>query len=106
YDAFVEIEIGREATVQPPVLEVATTAEDSAAPAVTAPGPARRDATRVDRLPRVAVHAATDIGFRQFDFSYADPSKAPTQRNDREAGQVLAGAIIELWPTRLFDLGV
>jgi len=106
YDAFVEIEIGREATVQTPVIEVATTAEDSAAPAVTAPGPARSDATRVDRLPRVAVHAATDIGFRQFDFSYADPSKAPTQRNDRESGQVLAGAIIELWPTRLFDLGV
>ena len=40
-----------------------------------------------------------DVGFRQF--SYRNNTTPSTQRNDNEVGQVLAGPIVEVWPTTL-----
>ena len=47
--------------------------------------------------------AATDIGFRQF--TYSNNLTPSTQRDDREGGEVLTGAIVELWPATLLHLG-
>jgi hypothetical protein len=94
YDQFVEIEAGGEASVSAP-------AELAAPPpprlVAVAPRPART-------TPVVAVAGTMDIAFRQFTY---DNNRTPaTQRDDHEVGQLLAGPIIELWPTTLLDLGV
>lgn len=103
YDAFVEVEVDGEATVSPPrPTESAARPPADDAPAVAAaraPGPAPR------RSPELAVSVATDIGFRQFTFSYPSITVPATERNDRESGEVMTGAIVELWPATLLGLG-
>jgi hypothetical protein len=78
-----------------PPAPVARTEE----PAVTAtaPAPARRS-------PVIAAAGLLDVGFRQF--SYEGNATPQTQRNDREVGQVLTGATMELWPTTLAGIDV
>jgi hypothetical protein len=97
FDDFVEIEAGAEATVLVPTAPLAPTPADQPAVTATAPSAAHRS-------PAVAASAVIDIGFRQF--SYEGNTTPMTQRNGREAGQVLAGAILELWPTTLAGLSV
>ncbi|HEX8109051.1 MAG TPA: hypothetical protein VF516_15065, partial [Kofleriaceae bacterium] len=53
--------------------------------------------------PALAVAAATDIAFRQF--TYNNNLTPARQRDDREGGEVLTGATVELWPTTLLHLG-
>ncbi|HMG22693.1 MAG TPA: PEGA domain-containing protein [Kofleriaceae bacterium] len=104
YDAFVEIETDGEATVSPPAQAAAPEAA-GAPPAVAAERePPGRAPPR--QAPMLAVSAAADIGFRQFTFHYPNAGAAATARNDRESGQVMTGAIVELWPTTLFGLGL
>jgi hypothetical protein len=103
YDEFVEVEIDADATVS-----AARAAEPPPPPPVNpAPaGVAVREAPEGEpqRSPVLAVSAATDIGFRQF--TYLNNQTPATQRNDSEGGEVLTGAIVELWPTTLLHLGV
>jgi hypothetical protein len=95
YDQFLEIEVGGEATVlAAPAVEVAVRPEVIAAP-TPAPPP---------RTPIAAVSGLVDIGFRRF--RYHDNQTPATQRDDDEAGQVLTGPVIEVWPTTLLGLGV
>jgi hypothetical protein len=103
YDAFVEVEIGREASVslaavaaEPPPPRPAPEA-----PAIAAP---RTAPSSEPRRPELSVSAVTDIGFRQFSFHYPDRTANKSQQNDSEGGQVLTGAIVELWPTTLLGL--
>ena len=100
YDEFVEIEEGQEATVRPTVVASVAPAGILDGPAIAArqPAPAARTA------PAIAVTAAVDAGFRQF--SYHGNKTPALQRDDNEAGQVLIGPAIELWPTTLLGLGV
>jgi hypothetical protein len=103
YDDFVEIEAGREATVTPrPAVAEALPPPPKDEPAIetAAPSPvvpARR------RGPAIVATAAADIGFRQF--RYRNNTTPATQRDDKEAGQVLAGPIVEVWPATLLGLG-
>jgi len=102
YDDFVEIEAGRDATVTPPaVAEPAAAHPDGPALATTtvatAPSPPRR-------TPAIAVAGVMDFGARQF--TYSNNTTPATQRDNRESGQLLAGPVVELWPTTLLGLGV
>jgi hypothetical protein len=66
--------------------------------------PAAAEIRSARKAPAVAVTGTMDIAFRQFTY---DNNQTPaTQRNDHEAGQVLAGPILEVWPTTLLHLGV
>jgi hypothetical protein len=101
YDDFVEIETGRDATVTPTVAVAAEPAGgDEPAIAAVEPPAAPRDRS----APSVSVTLAVDAGFRQF--SYKGNTTPRDQRDDREAGQLLVGPIVELWPTRLLGLGL
>jgi len=103
YDGFVEVEIDGEATVTPTRVASAAPAAASDAPAVNA---AREPAAPPRTTPLIAIRAATDIGFRQFSFNYHAMNDPATEHNDREAGEVLTGAIVELWPATLLRLGM
>jgi hypothetical protein len=101
YDEFLEIEAGREATVAAVAIAAArpapqARAEIAATVHAQAPEPARRTA--------FAVTGVVDIGFRRF--RYDDNRTPATQRDDHESGQILAGPIIEVWPTTLLGLHV
>jgi hypothetical protein len=105
YDDFVEIEAGHDATAS----VVPGTKDGEPAPAPRASSEVSRIATierdsspAPRRAPAVAVAAVFDVGFRQFTFRN---NRTPrTQRDDREAGQLMAGPIVELWPTRVLGL--
>jgi len=97
YDQFVEIEAGNELTVSAGQLAAAPPA-----PAAVATAAPTRHAPRA--TPGFAVAGALDLGFRRF--RYSGNQTPATQRDDDEAGQVLAGPIIELWPTTLLGLDV
>lgn len=101
YDDFVEIEVGREATVTPAMASAATNLLDDV-PALTqtqvTPG-----ALGAPHAPVIAVTAAVDAGFRQF--TYKNNQSPLIQRDDTEAGQILIGPIVEVWPTALLGLG-
>jgi hypothetical protein len=101
YDEFVEVEVDAEATVSVP--RAAKLAPPSATPVRAVPDVREVPADEPRRSPVLAVSAATDIGFRQF--TYSNNRTPATQRDDQEGGQVLTGAIVELWPTTLLHLG-
>lgn len=105
YDDFVEIEAGHDATVTPraAAAEALPPPRDEPAISTTTAAPAPVPPSR-RRGPSVAVTGTMDVGFRQF--SYRRNATPVTQRNDREVGHVLAGPIVELWPTTLLGLGV
>lgn len=98
FDAFVEVETDGDALVSPSVAAPPAAAAPPALTASREPSGPPRDA------PRFTISAVTDIGFRQFTFSYRNQSDRSTQRNDRESGQVLAGAAVELRPTTLLGI--
>ncbi|TMQ10079.1 MAG: PEGA domain-containing protein [Deltaproteobacteria bacterium] len=104
-DEFVEVEIGGEVTVTPKPAAPAPPPPVIDTPAVTA---TQASAAPPRSTPAFAIAARTDIGFRQFDFSYPDstPGTKKTNDNDREVAEVLAGATVDLWPTTLLHLGV
>jgi len=104
YDDFVEIDAGHEATVTartaaaeppPPPRPRAPAISTTTAAPPPAPPPRRQG-------PSLAVIGAMDVGFRQF--SYRNNTTPATQRDDKEGGQILAGPVIELWPTTLLGL--
>ena len=100
YDDYVEIEIGREATVTPAVASAAPAPNlREAAPVITA----TQVAATTPGAPALAVTLAVDAGFRQF--TYKNNRSPAIQRDDTEAGQVLIGPIVELWPATLLGLG-
>jgi len=108
YDDFLEIEAGHEATVtartaaaEPPPPPRKRDPAISATTTTAAPAPAPR-ARR--RGPSFAVTGTMDVGFRQF--SYRNNTTPETQRDDQEGGQILAGPIVEVWPTTLLGLGI
>ena len=107
YDGNVEIEVGQEATVSPPpgAELAAARADDRPSVTVSAPAPGPRPSPRP---PSFSVGAMMDAGFRRFDYHNrgANPADIASQRDDRERGQLLAGPIVELWPTTLLGLGV
>lgn len=102
YDDFLEIEAGHETTA------AVGSGKGGGEPA---PAPREPDEPAVTRLDRpsaspvrragasVAVGVALDVGFRQFTFRNNQTPR--TQRDDREGGQLMAGPIVEVWPTRL-----
>jgi PEGA domain len=104
YDDFIEIEAGHEATVTSRTVVAEAPPppsrnEPAVAATVTAP------AARLRRAgPMIAVAGTMDVGFRQFH--YADNMSKALQRDNTEVGQVLAGPIVELWPTTLLGLGI
>lgn len=104
YDGFVEVEIGREASVSAPRLaaEPPPAHPQGESPALQAFQPAPAGAPR--RSPAIAVKAASDIAFRQFSFHHPGTATQVTQHDYREAGEVMTGAIVELWPTTLLRL--
>ncbi|HET7502372.1 MAG TPA: PEGA domain-containing protein [Kofleriaceae bacterium] len=105
YDEFVEIEAGHEATVTPPTApEPARPDGGEGGEAIAAsatPRPARR-------RPAIAVTGTFDFGMRWFTFDRADrpADNGLAQHDNSEVGQLLAGPIIELWPTALAGLDV
>jgi hypothetical protein len=102
YDGFVEVEIGGEAIVSPSAADAPPAGpEDEAAIAAPAFAP-RAEAHGRWRTPSFVVSGAVDVAFRQF--SYHNNRTPQTQRDEKQVGQVLAGPIIELWPTRLLKL--
>ena len=104
YDAFVEVEIGREASVTPSAVapEPPPARPAGEVPTVAA---SREPDGGPRRGPALSVRAVTDVGFRQFKFHR--PDAAPVmQNNDSEGGMVMTGAAVEVWPTTLFHLGV
>jgi hypothetical protein len=102
YDELIEIEPGRETTVSAPVEPARARNAVASELAVQKPPGTEPGAPR--KTPVVAVTATMDVAFRQFTY---DHNQTPmTQRDDHEAGQVLAGPIVEVWPTTLLDLGV
>jgi len=103
YDDFVEIEIGHEATVTPAIASAAPTNLLDDAPAITATRVAASP-LGAPPAPAIAVTAAVDAGFRQF--TYKNNQSPLIQRDDTEAGQVLIGPIVEVWPTTLLGLTV
>jgi len=100
YDQFLEIEAGQETTVSPPAI-IAFAPATASPPAITASAPAPAAARRP---PAVAVSGVVDVGFRRF--RYNDNATPATQRDDQEAGQLLMGPVIEVWPTTLLGLHV
>jgi hypothetical protein len=104
YDEFVEIEAGQEATVTPSIASATpTTGLHDVPPSISGSQP-EAGWQRGRRAPVIAVAAAVDAGFRQF--TYKNNQSPLLQRDDSEAGQVLVGPIVELWPTTLLKLGV
>jgi hypothetical protein len=103
FDGFVEVEIDGEATVSPNRTAALAPAREVDAAAVTAP---REPAAPPRSGPMFAIRAATDIGFRQFSFNYRNMSDPASEHNDREAGAVMTGAALELWPATLLQLGM
>jgi hypothetical protein len=106
YDSFVEIEAGHEASVAvtggKPVAAATVDAGGDGARAELHDAPA--EVARPRTAPVVRAAGAMDIGFRQF--SYKHNTTPATQRDNRESGQVLAGPVIEVWPTALAGLDV
>lgn len=101
YDQFLEIEAGREVTV----AAVASAAEPPAPRAAPEIGTTVRARAAGPAQPiAFAVAGVVDIGFRRF--RYDDNRTAATQRDDHESGQVLAGPVVEIWPTTLLGLHV
>jgi PEGA domain-containing protein len=100
YDEFVEVEIDTDTSIAAP-----RSAEPAPPPAPASPAVAavREPQDRAPGAPALAVAAATDIGFRQF--TYNNNLTPGRQRNDQEGGEVLTGAVVELWPTTLLHLG-
>jgi PEGA domain-containing protein len=99
YDQFIEIEDGQEATVSPTAVAEAPAAHpDEPALSATAAAPARSPR----RSPAFAAAGAMDVGFRQF--TYSKNTTPGTQRDSQVGGQVLAGPVVELWPTTLLGL--
>lgn len=98
FDGFIEVEDGREATVvatggaaPPPSEDDVVIADHDSAPA----------SGEAHRPPWVTLHAALDIGFRQFKY---ENNKSPEmQRDNTINGQVLAGPVVEVWPARIAD---
>lgn len=103
YDDILEIEAGHEATVSPKTATAPDAPPDKTnVPAATATATA--PVTRPKRQgPAIAVTGTMDVGFRKFH--YEDNTTKGTQYDDDE-GQVLAGPIVELWPTTLLGLRV
>jgi hypothetical protein len=102
YDELVEIEPGQETTVSAPAEPARARTAAASELAIQTPSGAPTRALR--KTPVVAVTATMDVAFRQFTY---DHNQTPmTQRDDHEAGQVLAGPILEVWPTTLLNLGV
>ena len=102
YDDFLEIEAGHEATVTPKLA----VAEAASPPPLNQPA-TTTNATAPEARPRrqgplFAVTGTADFGFRQFHYN----KTSNTERDNREVGQVLAGPIVELWPTTLLGLGI
>jgi PEGA domain len=102
FNDFVDVEAGQEATISAPsaVADAASRGSDDAAEVsagVTAPSSGGTRAT-----PMIAVSAAMSVGFRQF--TYRNNQTENTQRDDREVGQLLTGAIVDVWPTTLFGV--
>ncbi|HEX4423232.1 MAG TPA: PEGA domain-containing protein [Kofleriaceae bacterium] len=102
FDQFVEVEDGHEAMVTAAAGTggAPTPSSGDASPAVRATAPT--PAPRARHGPAIALSGVMDVGFRHF--TYANNLTRDTQRNDTENGQVLAGPIVELWPTTLAGL--
>lgn len=96
YSEVIEIVAGNDAVVSAAAIAAAAPAPPPAPPAVVV----EQAAPRLG--PSVAVAGVFDIAFRQF--TYKNNRSPAEQRNDREAGQLLAGPIIEVWPTTLLDI--
>ncbi|HEX2687305.1 MAG TPA: PEGA domain-containing protein [Kofleriaceae bacterium] len=99
YDDFLEIEAGHETTVTPkPVVAAVSPPSSTGEPAITktATFPAARHSRPG---PSIAVAGTMDVGFRKFHYTHNLTKQ--TQRDNTEVGQVLAGPIVELWPTTL-----
>jgi hypothetical protein len=101
YDEFVEIEAGNEAIVTPSLASEPPARGILDEPTLAAQA---RAAHGERRIPAIAVSVAVDAGFRQF--TYKNNKTPLIQRDDNEAGQVLVGPIVELWPTTLLGMGV
>jgi hypothetical protein len=101
YDEFVEVEVDTDTSIAAPRSSGPAAPPPPAGPAVEA---VREPADRAPGAPRIAIAAVTDLGFRQF--TYKNNMTKGRQHDDREGGQVLTGAAIELWPTTLLNLGV
>jgi hypothetical protein len=99
FDDFVEVEPTQDGTV-------ATTTETT----TKHPTPDRTDTERTitepvpnrAHSPCVIASGAFDVGFRRFTY---DGNMTPnTLRQEAEGGQVLAGPMLELWPTEILGL--
>jgi len=101
YDQFIEVDAGREETIAVSgAAPVAEEPEEPEAPALAAVGAAPVRARRARGAdPVFTLGVAMDVGFRQF--TYLNNRTPRTQRDDRQSGQVMAGPMAELWPTRL-----
>jgi hypothetical protein len=92
FDDFVDVTAGDEATITVPIASEPAPPPEEAVASTAVPVSPRR-------TPVIAVTAGMNVGFRQF--TYSNNQTEDTQRDDREVGHVLTGAIVELWPTTL-----
>jgi hypothetical protein len=102
YDGFVEIEAGHEASVTLTASAAATPEPGAGGDAVAELHDAPAEPDRPHTSPWLRAAGAMDVGFRQF--SYKHNTTPATQRDNRETGQVVAGPVIEVWPTAIAGL--
>ncbi len=108
YDDFVQVDANAEATITPRAGGITkSTPTDPGTPTSTDTPVDKPPATGAPSKPRghyVMGSGAFDVGFRKF--SYDGNMTKNTLRDESEVGQVLAGPMIELWPTEILGLGV
>ena len=103
FDNFVNVEVGEEVPVSP---------------SATPPGPPPPDGGEVDttpkplatthRRPYLFASAALDVGFRKFTYDGVQPNSMHVNklREEDEGGQVLAGPLVEVYPTAIANTDV
>jgi hypothetical protein len=106
FDDFVQVDANAEATVTPRAGGI-TKSNPTNPTATPTDATVDKPATPATSKPRghyVMGSGAFDVGFRKF--SYDGNMTKNTLRDETEVGQVLAGPMIELWPTEILGLGV
>ncbi len=104
FDDFVNVDVNEDIPVTPAASTGGTPPPEGGGEVDT---PVVPD-THKKRRPYVSASGAIDIGFRKFTYDNAQPNKSGKQdlRTEDEAGQVLAGPVIEVYPTAIANVDV
>ena len=102
FDDFVNVDVNEDVPVAP-AASVSTGPSSEGTPGVETPsGPTEKS----HRRPYVFASAAFDVGFRKFTYNNVMPNKMGINklREEDEGGQVLAGPLVEIYPTAIANV--